>query len=627
MQDQKYKSSVTPLLRLLYKGKEYWLFYALFFILQLKLTQYAVRLYEIAGEIMAGNIFDHALVVEYLVKSVLIACLGFTAIPMSFVSIKFRSKIQNYVWHQLLRLPVRDFDRLIPSSLVSRVTVDAAYVDSSLSYFTNLFQEIYALYLSTVVMFQQNSFFALRLLILVVFSIIVSLIAGKFVYKIHYAIQQVESKLTFFLNERMSSLRTIKAAQTEAFEIENGKQINREKFKAKMRNVVYDVFYQGYIQLTTIAVELFVLIYGAKLIQAGQMEQSALYTIFLLSVTYPGKVQIVFTSLLSLVQIKGQTQVVSELVDQPEEELKSQYPAATHLNSDDICFQNVSFRYTDLNDDELPICSMSDEEVAKYRTMLDMEGSDEADLFEQDLAYCLRQNTSSDNYVLKNLNFCLKGGKTTAIVGPSGSGKTTILKLLERFYQPTEGELILTEADRQLAVESCHKDDWRQNTGYIIQNSPLLPGTIRENILYGASAPVTDEEMTNVVKLCNLDEFLDKLPEGLDTQVGDLADKISGGQRQRIAIARALINNPKLLLMDEATASMDAQNENFILDGILKQRQGKTTVMVAHRLSTVKNVDQVLLLDEGELVGIGTHDSLYRDNTLYRQLVDMQAIR
>jgi ATP-binding cassette subfamily B protein AbcA/BmrA len=222
--------------------------------------------------------------------------------------------------------------------------------------------------------------------------------------------------------------------------------------------------------------------------------------------------------------------------------------------------------------------------------------------------------------VLSNVDMVIPKGKVTAIVGPSGSGKTTILSLLERLYVPQGGKIKFGDTE----VESINLDEWRNATGYIQQNSPLLSGTIRDNITYGMNRDVKDEEVFRAAKLANAYDFIMKLPEGFDTNIGQLGGKLSGGERQRIALTRMIIKDPDYLLLDEATSSLDAENESQVqaaLDNIMK---GKTAVVVAHNMKTVVNADNIIVLDGGKVQASGKHDELYKKNNLYKQYFDLQ---
>jgi ATP-binding cassette subfamily B protein AbcA/BmrA len=224
--------------------------------------------------------------------------------------------------------------------------------------------------------------------------------------------------------------------------------------------------------------------------------------------------------------------------------------------------------------------------------------------------------------VLRGLSFELEPGSVTAIVGPSGGGKTTVFSLLERFYEPDEGRIALggrPVGDYSLA-------SWRRAIGYVPQDSPMMAGTVRENLTYGADPEVAadDRRIREAARAAFADEFIEALPRGYETEVGERGVKLSGGQRQRIAIARALLRDPELLMLDEATSSLDSGSEELVQRALDNLMRGRTTLVIAHRLSTVIDADRILFLEAGELTGAGTHEELLETHELYRSFAERQ---
>jgi ATP-binding cassette subfamily B protein AbcA/BmrA len=221
---------------------------------------------------------------------------------------------------------------------------------------------------------------------------------------------------------------------------------------------------------------------------------------------------------------------------------------------------------------------------------------------------------------LQNVHFEVKPGQTVAIVGPSGAGKTTIFSLIERFYQPTNGAIKLGNTD----IREFPLFEWRQQIGYVSQESPIMSGTIRENICYGLNRTVSEEEVRKAAQLANVDEFIEQMQDGYETEVGERGIKLSGGQRQRIAIARALLRNPKILLLDEATSNLDSNSEQKVQNALLHLMKNRTTFVIAHRLSTIINADLIIVLENGKITGQGTHNELLQSHPLYQKLVSRQ---
>jgi ABC-type multidrug transport system fused ATPase/permease subunit len=224
-----------------------------------------------------------------------------------------------------------------------------------------------------------------------------------------------------------------------------------------------------------------------------------------------------------------------------------------------------------------------------------------------------------DDPVLQGVSFHAPSGTTTALVGPSGAGKSTLTGLVMAFHRPTRGRVLVD--GRDLSRVLLH--EYRSHLGVVPQDNFLFDGTIRENIAYGRP-DATDEAIAEAARIAHCDEFIARFDDGLDTVIGERGVKLSGGQRQRVAIARAILADPRILILDEATSSLDSESEAMIRDGINRLRQGRTTFVIAHRLSTIRSADQILVLDDGRVVERGTHAQLMAASGLYRRLYEKQ---
>ena len=225
----------------------------------------------------------------------------------------------------------------------------------------------------------------------------------------------------------------------------------------------------------------------------------------------------------------------------------------------------------------------------------------------------------SFNPVLERINFDVKAGEMIGIVGHSGCGKTTLINLLMRLYDVTEGEILIDGVD----IRNVSQSDLRSQIGVVLQETYLFSGPIRENIRY-ACPLATNAEVMEAARMANAHDFIMNLPEGYNTMVGEKGYSLSGGERQRIAIARALIHNPRILILDEATAALDTETEKLIQDAINKLTAGRTTFAIAHRLSTLRNADRLLVLDHGKIAEYGTHAELIAKKGIYYKLVMAQ---
>lgn len=222
--------------------------------------------------------------------------------------------------------------------------------------------------------------------------------------------------------------------------------------------------------------------------------------------------------------------------------------------------------------------------------------------------------------VLHGITLDVKGGEMIGLVGHSGAGKSTIINLLMRFYDPTQGTIYLDGVE----LKKVDLDDFRRQVGVVLQESYLFPGSIKDNICYGRP-DATPEEIIGAAKAANAHDFIVSFPDGYDSYVGERGQRLSGGERQRIAIARAILHNPKILVLDEATASVDTETERMIQEALERLIDGRTVFAIAHRLSTLRNADRLVVIDDGRIAEVGTHDELLaKEDGIYKKLVDMQ---
>src|SRR5208337_2737664 len=224
-----------------------------------------------------------------------------------------------------------------------------------------------------------------------------------------------------------------------------------------------------------------------------------------------------------------------------------------------------------------------------------------------------------DKPVLHGISFLAEPGTVTALVGSSGSGKSTIISLLCAFHTPTEGRVLVDDID----LATVDLNTYRSQLGVVLQESFLFDGTIRENIMF-SRPDATEEQFLFACHTANVDEFAERFPEGYDTIVGERGVKLSGGQRQRLSIARAILANPRILILDEATSSLDSESEAMIQDGLSFLMQGRTTFVIAHRLSTIRRADQILVVESGQILERGTHQTLYELGGRYFDLYTKQ---
>ncbi len=260
---------------------------------------------------------------------------------------------------------------------------------------------------------------------------------------------------------------------------------------------------------------------------------------------------------------------------------------------------------------EIRDMATEDQADASKQQMMDMEGGVEF----QDVTFEYVENTE----VLKHVSFSAEAGSTTALVGSSGGGKSTLIGLVMAFNRPKSGRVLVDGHD----VANIRLRDYRSHVGVVMQDNFLFDGTVKENIAFSKPG-ASDDEIRAAARIAHCDEFVGRFEKGYDTVVGERGVKLSGGQRQRVAIARAILADPRILILDEATSSLDSESEALIQDGLRSLRRGRTTFVIAHRLSTVESADQILVLENGEIVERGTHDELISFSGRYRQLYEKQ---
>ncbi len=221
--------------------------------------------------------------------------------------------------------------------------------------------------------------------------------------------------------------------------------------------------------------------------------------------------------------------------------------------------------------------------------------------------------------VLTDVNFTIKPGQVVGIVGPTGSGKSTVVSLVPRFYDPTGGRVLIDGVD----INRCTLGSLREQVGFVLQETVLFRGSIKENIAYGRP-DATDDEVVTAAKLANAHEFIERMPHGYDSMVGERGDTLSGGQRQRIGIARAVIRNSPIMILDEPTAALDTESEQLVVEGLQRLMKGRTVIMIAHRLSTIRNADKIIVLKDGVVAEEGTNDELIARGGVYAELHRIQ---
>lgn len=489
------------------------------------------------------------------------------------VSERSMADIRRSVFSRMVTLPTSFFDSRRIGELISRITSDVSMLQDTFSTtLAELFRQVATLIIGIVVIF----FVApkLTLFMLATFPILVlsALIFGKSIRKLSKATQDKLAEANTIVEETLQAINVVKAFTNEFFERRRyGKKLD-EVVTIALKTATHRGAFISFIIFALFGGIVAVMWYGATLVQSHSMSVGDLLSFVLYTIFIGGSIAGLGDIYGQVQRAIGASERVLEIIDE-EPELTDDKGEKLKLKGE-ISFNNVGFSYP----------------------------------------------TRKKLKVLKDINLQINQGQKIALVGQSGAGKSTIIQLLSRFYEATSGSITIDGED----IHNYDLHMLRLNVGMVPQEVMLFGGTIKENIAYGRPN-ASDEEILNAAEKANALEFIERFPEKLDTVVGERGVKLSGGQRQRIAIARAILKDPAILVLDEATSSLDAESEHLVQQALDELMKNRTTIIIAHRLATIRKVDQIFVLKEGEIVESGTHEELASDDTgIYSYLSKLQ---
>lgn len=495
----------------------------------------------------------------------------------SRVSERSMRDIRLALYQKMMRLPIPFVEQRRVGELTSRLTSDVTQLQDVFAFtLAEFVRQITTVFIGIILIFWVSSKLSLVMLSTFPFIIVGAIVFGKFIRKLSKKVTDDLAGANTVAEETLQSIHSVKAFTNETFEVGRflsvldrvvGNSLNAARYRGLFISFVIFSIFGGII---------LVLWFGLGLVESGELTIGKLIS-FILYTTFIAAAAGGLGDLYGQIQkTLGASERIIEILDTEDEIQKSN--ASGIQISDPVAgfieFQEVEFSYP----------------------------------------------SRPETRVLNNLNFSIKPGQKVALVGQSGAGKSTITQLLMRFYERTSGEIRL-DGNR---IENIDLHHLRRNIGIVPQEVLLFGGTIEENIRYGKPYAGLDE-IKSAAEKANAWEFIQSFPEGLQTVVGERGVKLSGGQRQRIAIARAILKNPSILILDEATSSLDSESEKLVQEALDRLMENRTTIIIAHRLATVRKADRIFVIQGGKISEEGTHKELIdADNGLYSRLVRMQ---
>ena len=491
---------------------------------------------------------------------------------MSYVGQSVIIDIRAAVFKKLQRLSVSFYDKNKTGTIMSYVTNDVNALQSAMVENTiEMITEGFILIGSVVAMIYLD--WRLTLFTVCTFPVVLWFMEffGKKIRKTGGRIQECTADITSVLQESVASARVIKSFVREDYEVDRFDVENRANFRANMKNAQLMATMTPVVELVAAHGVTMIIWYGGNNVINGTITAGSLVAFLTYAVNISNPIKRLTRVIGNIQKALAAAQRVFMIIDMPEEIAESRDAKQLPEVSGKVEFQNVSFAYDDKGN------------------------------------------------VITDLSFSVKPGEVIAIVGPSGAGKSTIANLLPRFYDVNKGDIKIDGH----SVREVTLDSLREQVGIVPQETMLFNGSVYNNILYGR-LDATKEEIEAAAKAANAHDFIMQLTDGYETKLGDRGVNLSGGQRQRIAIARAILKNPRILILDEATSALDTESERVVQEALDRLMVGRTSFVIAHRLSTVKNADKILVLEKGNLVESGTHDELLALDGLYAHLYKIQ---
>jgi len=500
--------------------------------------------------------------------------LYFAKVLMIIVSEEVKKKIQTDMLSSLINADTELIENKHSGRYVSNLNYDVSHITHMLSSsLLNIFKDSLTLVGLLTVMFIQNWRLSLIAIIMIPIASMAAKKLGKRITKVTTEAQERSGDLNKYLIDLFKNHKIIKIFQRENFE-----SARSEKFVNKLKEKqikIYTVFIRAtpIMEIITGIMIAILIFYSGKLIMTGQLSINNFFSFLAAMMLAYQPVRSLATINIGIGQGLSAGKRIIPIIDAKEKISKNESGKKLLLNNGSIKFNNVSFNYL----------------------------------------------SNTENKVLKNINIEINGEKMTALVGHSGSGKSTMLNLIPRIYDPINGNILIDEED----IKNINLDSLRREISIVDQNTTLFDDTVLNNIKY-AKPTASKDEVIKASELAMCSDFIGKLENGFDTMIGENGVKLSGGEKQRLSIARAFLKDSKIILLDEATSSLDSETEEKIQKALAKLTSNKTTIVIAHRLSTILNSDKIYVIDKGSVVAQGKHDQLLNSSNIYKNFYNKQ---
>ena len=510
------------------------------------------------------------IIIAFVVKGV---SLFLAKVIMIGVSLEVNKDVQSHMIKSLIRADTQLIDNKHSGEFITHLTHDVTMITNLIStVILSLFKDTFTLIGLLTVMFYQNWKLSLVAMIMIPLASLAARTLGKRMGKVTTEQMDKVGTLNTFLIEMFKNHKLMKIFQNETYEYNRAQKfINEVKKKTKKILVIFVRTSPIMESLTGIMIACLIFI-SAKLVMSNELDVSNFFSFLAAMMLAYQPVRSLATLNIAISQGLAGARRILPIIDQKHEVDDKENDTNISVTKANINFKNVTFRYN-----------------------------------------------SSESEVLKDVNLNILGGKMTSLVGHSGAGKSTILNLIPRFFDCNVGDITI---DNQ-SIYSSKIHSLRKNISLVSQDTTLFDDTIKNNIAY-AKLDASQEEIEEAAKYSFANEFIEKLPNKYDTLIGENGVRLSGGEKQRLSIARAILKKSPIILLDEATSSLDAETEDKIQKAITFLTKNRTTVVIAHRLSTILNSDRIYVIEEGKIVGEGIHDDLLKDSSIYKNFYEKQ---